>query len=51
MIVGDDFFTQHSDERVCTSGGFIFIKAMYANNFLQQVEDLRNKFENIATTA
>jgi glucosamine-6-phosphate deaminase len=46
-LLGQEFFNEHPDERIRGCGGFIFLKAMYADTFLQQVEELKGKFENI----
>lgn len=46
-LLGEDYFKNHKNERVRTSGGFIFIQAMYAERFLKEVEELKSKFESI----
>ena len=45
-LLGEEFFRDHLDERVRQSAGFIFIKSMYAKQFLLEVEQLKSKFEN-----
>ena len=45
VLLGEEFFTNHPDPRVRDSAGFVFIKAMYADRFLREVEDLKSKFE------
>ena len=45
VLLGDKYFSEHEDERIKNSSGFIFIKAMYAEHFLREVEELRTKFE------
>ena len=45
VLLGEDFFQKHPDERVRKCTGFVFIKAMWAQRFLQEVEDLKSKFE------
>ena len=45
-LLGVDYFQNHLNERIRNCGGFVFIKAMYAEKFLQEVEQLRSKFEN-----
>lgn len=45
-LLGQQFFDLHEDERVREAEGFVFIKAMRAQQFLQEVEVLQNKFEN-----
>ena len=47
VLLGDKFFTEHEDHRIRGSAGFVFIKAMYADHFLREVEDLRQKFESV----
>lgn len=46
ILTGEKFFKEHLDERVRNAAGFIFIKAMYAQQFLKEVEELKSKFEN-----
>lgn len=46
VLLGDHYFDSHSNDLVRTSAGFIFIKAMYANEFLAAVEELKTKLEN-----
>ena len=46
-LLGEEYFLHHQDERVRACGGFIFIKAMTATQFLYEVEELKGKFENI----
>ena len=46
-ILGAEYFQNHLNERIRNCGGFVFIKAMYAEKFLQEVEQLRSKFENV----
>lgn len=45
-LLGADYFANHVNERVRNSAGFVFIKAMYASKFLQEVEELQTKIEN-----
>jgi glucosamine-6-phosphate deaminase len=45
ILLGEDFFNNHSQERVRDSAGFIFIRAMPAQQFLKEVEELKSKFE------
>lgn len=45
-LLGPEFFSNHTNERVRNAAGFVFIKAMYANKFLQEVEELQSKIEN-----
>ena len=45
ILLGDDYFNNHPDPRVRDCAGFVFIKAMYADRFLQEVQDLKSKFE------
>ena len=44
-LLGNEYFDKHPNERVRNSKGFIFIKAMYMDHFLQEVADLRSKLE------
>ncbi len=44
-LLGEDYFTYHKDPRVRNSKGFIFLKAMTAQKFLKEVEELKSKFE------
>jgi glucosamine-6-phosphate deaminase len=46
-LLGEEFFEAHSDPRVRNAAGFILIKAMFAETFLREVEELKNKFENV----
>lgn len=45
-LLGNDYFTNHYDERVRNADGFVFLKAMHADHFLREVEELKSKFEN-----
>ena len=45
-LLGAEYFATHLNERVRNSDGFVFIKAMYAEKFLQEVEQLQSKIEN-----
>ncbi len=45
-LLGDEYFLNHENPRVRQSSGFIFIKAMHAREFLNEVEHLKSKFEN-----
>lgn len=47
ILLGEAFFTEHRDARVRNSAGFIFLRAMFAEKFLKEVEELKSKFENI----
>jgi len=40
-ILGDNFINTHSNEKVRNAAGFIFLKEMTIEEFLQQCEDLR----------
>ncbi len=44
-LLGDQYFEESTDPRIRKSSGFVFIKAMYADRFLKEVEELRSKFE------
>lgn len=46
-LLGEEYFENHQNPRVRQSAGFIFIHAMYAKRFLEEVEELKSKFENI----
>jgi len=50
-LLGEEYFTCHPDPRVRNSAGFVFLKAMDATQFLQEVEQLKSKFENTPTTS
>ncbi len=45
VLLGDSYFRDHLDDSVRISGGFIYLKAMYADHFLREVEELKSKFE------
>lgn len=45
-LFGQEFFQSHENERVREAEGFVFIKAMRAQQFLREVEVLQSKFEN-----
>ena len=45
-VLGREFFETHLDPRVRNSAGFVFIHAMFANQFLREVEELKSKLEN-----
>jgi glucosamine-6-phosphate deaminase len=45
-LLGTEYFATHQNERVRNAAGFVFIKAMYASKFLQEVEELQSKIEN-----
>ena len=47
-LLGEEYFSSHSDPRVRDSAGFIFIRAMLADEFLREVEELKDKFENVS---
>jgi glucosamine-6-phosphate deaminase len=47
ILLGADYFSKHSNVLVQNAAGFIFIQAMYLGQFLEEVEELKNKFENI----
>ena len=44
-LLGQDYFDSHRDPRVRAAGGFIFLRAMSAEQFLREVEELKSKFE------
>jgi hypothetical protein len=44
-LMGEEYFSHHSDRRVRECSGFIFLKAMRAEHFLREVEELKSKFE------
>ena len=46
-LLGEDFFKNHEDPRIRNSTGFVFLKAMYVEHFLREVEELKSKFEII----
>lgn len=46
VLLGREYFETHLDSRVRSSTGFVFIDAMFADQFLQEVEDLKSKLEN-----
>ena len=45
--LGEHYFNNHKDERVRNCDGFIFIRAMHAQTFLEECEGLKSKFENV----
>jgi hypothetical protein len=45
-LLGEEYFTTHTDPRVRDSGGFVFIRAMEAEKFLEEVEQLKSTLEN-----
>lgn len=45
ILLGEEFFHNHTDPLIRSSGGFVFLKAMYAREFLKEVEELKNKLE------
>ncbi len=47
-LLGEDYFLNHKDMRVRNAKGFVFLKAMYADHFLQEVEELKSKFEIVS---
>jgi len=47
VLLGEEYFKNHPDERVRECHGFIYIKAMFAEHFLKEVEELKSKFEVI----
>lgn len=48
-LLGQEYFDNHRDLRIRSSGGFIFIKAMKCSDFLANCEQLKSKFENVST--
>lgn len=44
-MLGEEFFQSHEDARVRESEGFVFVKAMYASDFLKEVEVLKSRLE------
>ena len=46
LLLGENYFKNHGDPLVRCSTGYIFIKAMYAQEFLAAVDDLKAKLEN-----
>jgi 6-phosphogluconolactonase/glucosamine-6-phosphate isomerase/deaminase len=46
-LLGEEYFSQHKDERVRNCHGFIFLRAMHAQTFLDECEGLKSKFENV----
>jgi len=44
-LLGEEYFKTHPDARIRNCSGFVFIKAMHLDRFLQEVEDLKSKFE------
>ena len=46
-LLGSDYFETHPNERVRNSQGFIFIQAMTSECFLNEVVELKSKFENV----
>ena len=44
-LLGKDYFLHHADPRVRNAAGFVFLRAMHANTFLQECEGLKSKFE------
>jgi hypothetical protein len=47
-LLGEDYFLNHKDMRVRNAKGFVFLKAMYADHFLQEVEELKSKLEIVS---
>ena len=47
VLLGESFFQNHPNESVKNSSGFVFIRAMQANHFLKEVEELKSKFQNV----
>jgi len=44
-LLGKDYFAKHADPRVRNCSGFVFLKAMHAQTFLEECEGLKSKFE------
>lgn len=44
-LLGEEYFQQHENQRVKNSTGFVFIRAMYAKEFLNEVEQLKSTLE------
>jgi hypothetical protein len=44
-LLGERYFAEHSSALVRGSAGFIFVKAMYATQFLAAVEQLKSTLE------
>lgn len=47
-LLGQEYFDNHRDPRVRSCGGFVYLKAMRAAQFLREVEELKSKFEIVA---
>jgi len=45
-LLGEEYFNTHLNSRIRDSAGFVFIKAMYASQFLHEVEVLKTQIEN-----
>ena len=46
-LLGQEYFDSHRDPRVRAAGGFIFLRAMTAAQFLIEVEELKSKFQMV----
>jgi hypothetical protein len=44
-LLGEEYFQTHDNSRVRNSSGFVFIKAMHAKEFLNEVEQLKSTLE------
>jgi glucosamine-6-phosphate deaminase len=49
-LLGKEYFETHADKRVRESAGFVFLRAMHAQVFLKEVEELKSKFEMQASS-
>lgn len=47
ILLGEEFFTFHENEKLRNCEGFIFLRAMTSETFLREVEELKSKFENV----
>jgi glucosamine-6-phosphate deaminase len=45
VLLGEKYFQDHPDPRVQAAAGFVFIKAMPVDQFLQEVQGLKSKIE------
>ena len=46
-LLGQEYFDSHKDPRVRAAEGFIFLKAMRVNQFLEETEELKSKFQMV----
>ena len=47
LLLGKDFFYQHSDARIRASHGLIFLKEMTVDEFLSHARELEKSIEGI----